>query len=336
MMLDKPRLEDEHIIACLREDYGLAVTRLEFLPLGYDSNAGVYRVRADGQDYFLKVKSNPVSELSVLLPCYLKDQGMEQVVAPLLTTTQDLWSKVDHFTLILYPFIEGESGWKVGLSDRQWVAFGAALKRLHATQLPPDLWNQIPKETFVPHPRWMAIIRRLQAAVGNQIYDNPFERQLAAFWKAHHHEIGTIIDRAEQLGRTLQRRSYECVLCHADIHTANLLVDGRGQFFIVDWDEPVLAPKERDLMFVTVGGFITEKRTETLFLQGYGATDIDPLVMAYYRYERAMEDLAAFAERVFSADASDATRQDSAQWFMAQFGPGSLVEAAHKLDDALP
>lgn len=41
------------------------------------------------------------------------------------------------------------------------------------------------------------------------------------------------------------------VLCHADFHDANLLIDPTGRLFIVDWDEIILAPKERDLVFVT-------------------------------------------------------------------------------------
>ena len=57
--------------------------------------------------------------------------------------------------------------------------------------------------------------------------------------------------------------------------------------------------------------------------------------MAYYRYGRAMEDLSAFAERVVAPDASDATRQDSLDWFKAQFAPGSSVQAAHRLDHLL-
>ncbi|MBN1681855.1 MAG: aminoglycoside phosphotransferase family protein [Anaerolineae bacterium] len=334
-MLDKPRLEDAKIMACLKVSYDLTVTGMEFLPLGYDSYAGVYRVQANGQLYFLKVKSDTVDELSVLLPRYLKEQGIEQVVAPLPTITQEPWGTVDHFTLILYPFIEGKSGWEVGLSDTQWTAFGTVLKKLHATRLTPELVKRMPKETFVPHPKWMAVIRQLHAAVGDQVYDHPFEKQLAAFWKSHHHEINTIIDHTEQLGRMLQDKSPGCVLCHADIHTANLLIDAQGKLFIVDWDQPVLAPRERDLMFVTVGGFVTEERAEALFFQGYGKTDIDPLVMAYYRYERVMEDLSAFAEHVFFMDVSDEKKQDSINWFMVQFAPGGLVEAAHKLDHVL-
>ncbi len=335
-MLEKPRLADEKIIACLKANYGLTAAELEFLPLGYDSYAGVYRVQANnGQVYFLKVKRDPVDELSVRLPRHLKDHGIEHVVAPLPTLTQALWGKVEHFTLILYPFIEGTSGWEGGLSDSQWVAFGAILNQLHATQLTPELLKRMPRETFVPHPRWMAIIRHLHAAVAHQIYGNPFETQLAAFWNEHRHEIGTIVDRAERLGRMLQDHSSDFVVCHADIHTANLLIDTQGKLFIVDWDESVLAPRERDLMFVTVGGFVTEERAEKLFFQGYGKTEIDPLTMAYYRYERVMEDLAGFAERVFLMDSSDETKHDSVSWFMAQFAPGSVVEVAHKLDHVL-
>ena len=43
------------------------------------------------------------------------------------------------------------------------------------------------------------------------------------------------------------------VLCHADLHAWNVLLDTDRQLWLVDWDETILAPKERDLMFV-VGG----------------------------------------------------------------------------------
>ncbi len=334
-MLEKLRPEDEKIVACLRDNYSLTVTDIELLALGYDSRAAVFRIRADGQRYFLKVKSDAVNELSVSLPRYLKENGIAEVVAPLPTTTHELWGKLDDFAMLLYPFIEGQTGMQAGLSDSQWVEFGAILKKLHTTQLPPGLLNRMPKEAFVPNLRWSAIVKQLQAEIPNRAYDNPIEQQLATFWKEKREEIARILDRTEQLGHVLQRKSLDFVVCHADIHTANLLIDPHGKLFIVDWDQPILAPIECDLLFVTVGAFVKDEKQEALFFEGYGKTDVDPLAMAYYRYARVVEDMGAFAESAFFMDVNDETKLDSLKWIRWMFEPGNILESAHKWDQVL-
>src|SRR6185369_14321062 len=107
-------------------------------------------------------------------------------------------------------------------------------------------------------------------------------------------------------------------------HTANVLVTPDDKLYVVDWDQPVLAPKERDLMFVIGDSH------EDLYFQGYGETDVERLALAFYFYARAVEDLGAFAERVFLAkDASEETKLDSARWFRKMFARGQVVQAAH-------
>lgn len=44
-MLEKPELEDQNIVDCLRSEYGLGVEAITFLPLGADQNTAVYRGR---------------------------------------------------------------------------------------------------------------------------------------------------------------------------------------------------------------------------------------------------------------------------------------------------
>ncbi|MGB0388018.1 MAG: phosphotransferase, partial [Ardenticatenaceae bacterium] len=146
-MLEKPELQEDRIISCLRERYGLRVCGVAFLPLGNDSTAWVYRVRTDepgGRSYFLKVKRGRVYEPALFVPRYLKDQGIEQVVAPLPTNVaggdeRALWARVDdtEFALILYPFVEGRTGMESGMSDEQWVELGQVLRRIHSTRPPP-------------------------------------------------------------------------------------------------------------------------------------------------------------------------------------------------------
>ncbi|MCI0578173.1 MAG: aminoglycoside phosphotransferase family protein [Chloroflexi bacterium] len=338
-MLEKPHLKDEAIMACLRHSYGLAVSGIEFLPVGNDSSAGVYRVNADdGKVYFLKVRQGPVYEPGVAVPRYLQDQGVEQVVAPLPTTTQELWERVEQFALILYPFIEGKVGMEVGLTNGQWIEYGAVVKTIHTTQLPSELLGRVQKESFVPNLKWSGVVRQLSETIRYQTYDKPVEKELAAFWREKQAEIDQIVDWAEALGRALQRRALEFVLCHADIHTANLLLTPEGKLFVVDWDQAILAPKERDLMFVvgnTVGDSVIETGEEELFFRGYGKTDVDWLVLAYYRYEWVVQEMGDYGERVFLMDVGTETKQDAVQEFLALFEPGNVVEAAHKLDHVL-
>ena len=56
-MLERPALSDEAILACLREAYAIQARAVEFLPIGNDATAWVYRAAAqDGAGYFAKVK----------------------------------------------------------------------------------------------------------------------------------------------------------------------------------------------------------------------------------------------------------------------------------------
>lgn len=127
------------------------------------------------------------------------------------------------------------------------------------------------------------------------------------------------------------------MLCHADIHTANVLIDAGGQVWIVDWDETVLAPKERDLMFAVGGGISVEMvgpRDEEFFLQGYGATTIDPLALTYYRYAWAVSDLGASGAEVnFRSDLGPVTRRSAVDLFMGLFSPGNIVSLAFAATD---
>jgi spectinomycin phosphotransferase len=337
-MLERPNIRDEKIISCLETAYGLTVSGIEFLPLGYDSTAGVYRVEADGRTpYFLKVKKGMVNAPALYVPHYLRDHGLEQVVAPAPATDGELWKSVDGFNLILYPFVEGEPGMDVGLSDSQWVEYGQILRHIHSTGLPPEILANMKLETF--HPKWSGVVQEIQALVESRKFDDPYEKELAAFWTERINEIGSLLKRAEELGKMLRAKPQEFVLCHADIHTANVLLTPDQQMFVVDWDETLLAPKERDLMFVvggSVGGEIVDQKREALFFEGYGKTEIHPLALAYYRYEWCVQDIGEFGHLVILAeDIGEETKQDAVRGLQEMFAPGNVVAAAYQSEQSL-
>ena len=322
-MLEPPPLQTERIISSLRDSYEINVNKLEFLPIGNDSNSWVYKVNADTKFYFLKAKRLPVYEPSLTIPHYLKEQGLYQVVAPLPTKTRYLYQTLDNFALILYPFIDGDNSMNIGLTDNQWLEYGTFLKHLHALKLPDELSEQVQKETFIS--KRFSMVQSLHERILERSYNNFFEKELIEFWRRKHEEVIKILARTEELGKLLQAERPEFVLCHTDIHTANLLIDTSGTLFVVDWDNPTLAPRERDLMFIDA--------KEHLFYKGYGAIEMNSLALSYYRYEWVIQEISDYANRIFSNKFSEEVKHHALQEFTSLFEPGNVIERAYQGED---
>lgn len=317
----------------LRKAYSLRANAIEFLPLGADANTAVYRVAGfAGAAYFLKIRSGAFAEASVAIPYYLRERGIRQIIAPLKTNGGRLWTHLDAYTCILYPFIEGRDGFEVALSDGQWMEFGQTLKDVHAAVLPARLQTQIAVETFSPF--WREQVREFQAQVERTHYADPIAAGMAAFMQSHRAEIALLVERAAQLGADLQSRALPNVLCHSDIHAGNLLLAENGSLYIVDWDNPILAPKERDLMFIGggIGAIWNSPREEALFYRGYGRTEVDLTALAYYRYERIVEDIAAFCAQILPSRGSRDDRERAWGFFTGCFQPGEVIEIARRTD----
>ena len=326
-MIEKPDISDEKIIVALQENYSIPVSEIEFLPIGNDASAFAYRVETIDQiSYFLKLKTDFSNLAGLFVPRFLKDNGIEQVIAPFSTKTQYLWAIIDGFALILYPFIAGNEAMKVGMTDAQWIEFGSVLKRIHTTELLSDVAQYVKRETFIP--QWSNSAKELHKQINARSYDDPYRKELAAFWKENNETIQTLIARTEMMGKRFQQTDLEFVLCHADIHTANILITQDQNMIIVDWDDTLFAPKERDLMFV-LGGDTIQTREEQMFFNGYGSVKINQLALAYYRYEWCVQEIGDFGERVFLAkDTGETAKQDSIEGFMKLFSQGDVIETA--------
>lgn len=328
-MLEKPDISDDTISACLHDTYGVRIARVAFLPLGWVNNA-MYRVTADnGTPYFLKLRRGNFNEIAVAVPAFLHVQGIRQVMAPVATTTHDLWVHAHGFDWILYPFFEGKTGFEVALSKTQWTALGESMKAVHTTILPNGLVERVPHEDYSPG--WRNTVKAFHNQVEQDRYADPIAASLAAFWRTKRDEIERIVERVEQLALVLQNRVVSLVVCHSDLHGRNVLVGTDDELAIVDWDEPILAPKERDLMFIGggVGGIWNTDQETRWFYHGYGQIEIDLVALSYYRYERIVVDIAEYSERIFGMHGSVEERQKGLG-LVNQFLPNNVVDIAHR------
>ena len=330
-MLIRPDLKDEEIVRCLRDAYRLTIDKVIFLPLGADFNTAVYRVTTNnGSDYFLKLRSGEFLEASVSVPKYLVDLGIKQVIPPLATKAGQLWTRLVSFKAILYPYIDGRNGVEAKLSEDQWAQFGAAIKKLHSTDIPASITKDVPRETFSS--KWRETVKAFLMRIEREVFEEPVAVKMALFLKSKSSEILKLVEHAEELAITIQKQPLNYILCHADMHGWNLFVDKENALYIVDWDTLIFAPVERDLMFIGAGIWdsgLTAAEEESLFYQGYTQTKINQDTMAYYRFERIIQDISDYCEYIFLSDGGSDDRMQCFEHLQPVFLPNGAIERAY-------
>jgi spectinomycin phosphotransferase len=203
------------------------------------------------------------------------------------------------------------------------------VRQVHAVPPAPELTRTVGREAF--RPAGCEVAAGLEALLATAAPEDGVAWELAAFWRPRREAVRALVDRADATGRRLARSAAPWVLCHGDLHTWNVLVDAERRLWVVDWDEAVLAPKERDLMFVVGGigrGLVGPGDTECFF-QGYGQAAVDRHLLAYYRCAWAVQDIAAYAEQVLlSPELGAESRRAALDGFKRLFEPGNVVELA--------
>jgi spectinomycin phosphotransferase len=326
-VFDRPALSDSSIAEAIRTAYGTPVRSVVYLGLGHDQNGWTFRADLESGDaLFLKVRHK--TDAARLAACrFLFESGIDAIVAPRATVSGELSTQVEHMRVIAYPFVDARPAVEVGLTDEQWIAYGALVGDIHGTSLPPEIESVLPHETF--RPSTIAGIAQVDSRLEGA------DPEFVEFWREHRREIQTIVERTQVLAALLRATlvadgATDFVPCHGDIHTHNVLVDASGELRVVDWDETLMAPRERDLMFL-FGSPIGLPRGEhetALLSAGYGPMDVNPDRLAYYHAEWAVQDIAAYADETLSEVAGPESRAAAFAIFRSIFDPDGEAQVA--------
>lgn len=314
----------------LETAYGLEVEHVAFVPKGNDSSSWSCLVFGrDATRYFLKVRADDDGLPGAIVPLHLHRQGIANVLAP-LAPRLDVWPRVGRFGLVLFPFVDGREATEAGMSSELWPTLGTTLKSVHALRASDEVLDVARQETFVPTRR--ELIPTIEAALRKPGQDR-VSTSLAAEWTRRRDTIHSLVATSDALGERLSVRSLPRVLCHGDIHTWNILIDGGGALWILDWDEATIAPRERDLMFVIAGiaaGLVAPADTAA-FMEGYGDPSVDDEALSYYRYAWAVQDICAYAESaILLPGVSDDERAAALEGFRSLFDSGAIVDIASR------
>ena len=320
-MLDDPGLDPDEIAKALERAYGIGLSSLTFVP-GYDLGAASY----DVGDHFLKVRFGPVDEAVLAVPRALVEVGVPNILAPIRTRRGQLWSPMGERSLVLYPLVRAPNAVDAGMTQAQWRIFGETLRAVHDSGLERAFVDRLPAEAFEA-----AAAASVREVLGRPpAVESGAAGRLTAFFGKESKRITAMLERAEELGERLRSRRFARELCHADIHAANILVADDGGILLVDWDGPMLAPRDRDLLFV-IGSRIArrvEPHEEAWFFEGYGSVEVDTDALVYYRYERVLEDIAVDAASILGdPSTSEETRAGQVDLIESFFAAGNILEA---------
>jgi len=320
----KQNIQD--ILKIIEKEYDISIINIEQLNLGVDINSTLYKVHSsDLKKYFIKIRSGEFYEASIEIPYWLsKYSGSKNIINPIETKDKRLYVKILDFTLAVFPYIDGKSGWDINLTNDQFIQFGEFMKKLHSCIFPKEYLKNIYTAKY--NQEYKNNVKNYFQNIENQSKDNMVIKEL----EINRNTIMDIINFMENTANEIIYEKQKICLCHGDIHAGNILI-GSDNIYIVDWDTIILAPKEKDLMFI--GGGIGKKwNTESeikYFYKGYGQeTEINKTLLKYYRCERIIQDIFYLYNEIISSKTDNKEKKLRLEIIKQKFEPKDVVEMA--------
>ena len=291
----------------VRADFDVDLVSMEPVDLGTDTAATLWRgVAQDGSVLAIKWTAGG-STAGPVVSSHLASLGIGNIVAPAHTVDGRLWSHRGGRRLLVAPWLSGDRAVKHRMDHDQWKAYGAVLARIHAAPRPKD---PLPAEDYT-HRKVAVATHAVNRELRIRRARDHIVQDLATCWQLGlGSRILWLLTCADRLAAQLRAEPPSHVMCHGDPHLGNVLLMDRTPW-LLDWDDAMLAPPERDLVLLTggMGAFGPQGRDQQAWFDvGYGSADVDPVVLAYYRCTRAVEDVVYFARDILDVDPAGPTR----------------------------
>lgn len=292
------------LIRKVRREYGIHVKSLTFVPEGEVAYCYVAHC-GNGDRYFLKLFSDSrlgqisVSRSDFYLPLTwgLHSKNiLPNIPYPIRTLNGRFKTCFGGRPLVLFNFIAGKRvGYESPLPDEILATLAGMVGILHRST--PELDVEHPRLERFDIPFEDDLLKGLEALERITPSDNHGQRELRALLLPRKDEILGYLGRLKELQHLAKAAGKEMVLCHTDLHGANLILNDQGDLYILDWEGAIIAPPEHDLF-----AFAGENRFFDLFLPDYerafGPVSLNSDIFGFYFYRRNLEDLTDWVIRI--------------------------------------
>jgi Ser/Thr protein kinase RdoA (MazF antagonist) len=315
----EPAIDKPAILRALRQAYDLPIESVTFMTSGWASY--IYRGEiAGGASCLVKVydESLPEPLLATSRDFYLPlthqlcAKGLlTSIACPVQAPDGRFSIGVGQHRIIVFHFIEGHAIGFGPLPDEVLVKLAGLIGRLHSSTGSLELRSPLTEDFRI------AFERLLPAGMDALTGVSPGNRHGWAEWRdlllPRRDEILEYLRRLRHLQAVMRSHPRRMVVCHTDLHGGNLILNGAGDLYIVDWEGAQLAPPEQDLFF-----FAGEDTFHGLFWPNYAREFPEATLgldaLGFYFYRRGLEDLAEWIQRLLHTEQSQEQASRALHW----------------------
>ena len=291
--------DEERLLSTVEKAWGLRVRSIREMPGGETTTA--YGLEAGSDLYFLevydrsRVGARARGRLERVLPLMraLAERGI--CPAPVEARDGRLFHAWEDRALVLFEWIDGSSQDPMRpLSPEVWRLLARTIARVH---------RSTPEIEFAPAEKFDVSFR---TDLRDRL-DSP--GPLRDLLDPRADEIRDVLAVLDDLGARLRVEDPRRVLTHGDLHGGNLVLSGDDRLYVLDWDDALLAPPERDLAPFLQGDRHLPRGSFREFLERYeavaGPVELDPNVLRFYLYRRNLDDLTDRLVQILHEDRSE-------------------------------
>jgi len=270
----------------IRDNWGFVVSSITDAPRQFV--AKTYFVNTDHGKFFCKV-----IDKKLFIPAVIKSLptlkeihylGLDRINFPIPTVTNELSAIHDGSLIVLFNYIDAPQSY-----DYDNAELGKLLAEIH--KLSQKVKAETQNETFMF--KHADIFEERLASLAQLESIDVAEQSASKLLQRSYDDLITLYKIFQNLALTCQKKSWQMVLTHGDA-PGNILVKSPDDFYIVDWDDILLAPAERDLWFLI---------DKDDFLEGYklGRKDfvVNEVAAQYYLLSRYFNDLVEYWAEIF-------------------------------------
>jgi len=209
----------------------------------------------------------------------IHELGFKRINHPILTSSQKLYLMHGDTLIVLFNYIDATQSYTY--DD---FVFGEVLAKIH--DLTDRLTVSVSKESF--EFKHKGVFENEMTNIVNSNDKDEVVVDLKSLLSKKQNEILKFFDNFLRIAEKCRKQKWHMVITHGDA-PGNILVKSPKDFYIIDWDDILLAPAERDLWF------LAEKEK---FMDGYKSISpkfqMNKDVVNYYIYSRYFNDLIEY------------------------------------------